>query len=131
MDQSKAKGHLLNLLHIAMADSELDPRELALIYEIAKRGGLQVEEIQQLLENPHQLRAHQPSSESEMLGQLHDLAALVIADEKVDVREVTFLREVILQYGIGTDRAERLVEAVIEGVRRGVSRDALVQELKS
>lgn len=131
MDQSNAKGHLLNLLRIAMADSELDPRELALIYEFAKRGGLEVEVIQQLLENPHQLRAHQPSSESELLGQLHDLAALVVADTKIDVREVAVLREVIRQYGVGPEKAQRLVEAVIDGVRRGVSRDAIIQELKS
>jgi uncharacterized tellurite resistance protein B-like protein len=126
-----ARGHLYNLLCIAMADSEMDPRELAMIYQFAQRGGMAVEEIKSCIENPHQLRAHQPEDEVQLLGQLHDLASLVMADGKIDVREIGVLREVVKRFGLEDSAIDALVEAVVERVQQGVPRDVVIQELKS
>lgn len=131
MAPMNARGHLFNLLCIAMADSDMDPRELAMIYQFAQRGGLTLEEIKTLLENPHQLRAHQPGDAAQLIGQLHDLASLVMADGKIDVREIRVLREVVSRFGVDSQDIDLVVETVVERVHQGASREHLIEQMAS
>jgi uncharacterized tellurite resistance protein B-like protein len=131
MAPMNARGHLFNLLCIAMADSDMDPRELAMIYQFAQRGGMTLEEIKTLLENPHQLRAHQPGDAAQLIGQLHDLASLVMADGKIDVREIRVLREVVSRFGVDAHEIDLVVEGVIERVQQGASREQLIQQMEA
>lgn len=124
-----ARSHVLDLFTLAIADGFVSPEELAVIHAKAKDLGLSPNEVDEIIKNPHRVKFEAPASLVDAITRLYDLAHVLVTDGTIDPREVSVLRSFAQRFGIGDDLIDPIVTALVEEVRAGTSRDALVATL--
>jgi hypothetical protein len=125
-----ANAQVLDMFNLAIADGFLAPEELAVIYTKGGELGLEKEHVDEIIKNPDSVSLADPESLVEAIMRLYDLGVVLLSDGVVDPREVNLLRSFARRFLIRDDLVEGVVNAVIEEVRAGISRDELVNKLR-
>jgi hypothetical protein len=125
-----ANAQVLDMFNLAIADGFLAPEELAVIYSKGGELGLERQHIDEIIKNPDSVSLADPRSLVEAIMRLYDLGVVLLSDGIVDPREVSLLRAFARRFLIRDDLVEGVVNAVIEEVRAGISRDDLVNKLR-
>ncbi|HET9486927.1 MAG TPA: hypothetical protein VFO54_05815 [Chryseosolibacter sp.] len=100
---SYKKNHIRNLLALARADGDLDPKEEKLLFKIGRRYGLKDRQIKSILETgePHELTI--PDNHDDKMNLIYDLLLMIYADEKVVKDEVSFLEDAVKTFGMKSE----------------------------
>lgn len=87
------------LVHLSKADNFVAPSESEMIHLIGKRGGLTVEQIENIIDNPKKLPdlRHLPSDEK--FNYLYNTIQLMKIDRKVYQSEIVFCEKIAMQLG--------------------------------
>lgn len=85
------KTHFLNLYHMALADDNVDIRELELLYRIGEEGGISRTEIETLIMQTVQPDFTPPATVPEKISYLYDLSLMACADGRIDEAEKKLL----------------------------------------
>jgi hypothetical protein len=125
-----ANAQVLDMFNLAIADGFLAPEELAVIYSKGGELGLERQHIDEIIKNPDSVSLADPESLVEAIMRLYDLGVVLLSDGVIDPREVSLLRSFARRFLIRDDLIDGVVNAVIEEVRGGTSRDDLVTKLK-
>tara|TARA_B100001750_G_scaffold12632_1_gene9095 strand:- start:27 stop:476 length:450 start_codon:yes stop_codon:yes gene_type:complete len=111
------KSHFLNLFHIALSDNEIDPLELKELYRIGDENGVPKDEINFIIENPHKVQASEINSDLQLFHNFLDISRMILADNKIDPREILLFKRLAKRYNIKTDIAEALIEHLIDLIK--------------
>lgn len=93
----KRKSHIKNLISVAMADGHLADEEWALLTRVAHRLDMSSEEIQNIRNNPDEVKFIAPKKYKEKLQQVNDLVALMMVDGDVDRSELDLCKKIALK----------------------------------
>jgi uncharacterized tellurite resistance protein B-like protein len=118
-------SHVADLFSLAIADGFVSPEELTIIYAKGEALGLRQEDIDEAIRNPDAVQFDPPSSVAQTAVRIYDLAQVVLGDDHVDPKEMDVLRAFARRFGLRDEIVDELIEAVIQEMREGTSREDL------
>lgn len=127
--QTIARSQILELFTLAIADGFVSPDELALIYQKGEALGMDAAAVDDVIKNPHRVSFSSPESLVDAITRLYDLARVVLSDGTIDPREVSTMHAFARRFEIREDLIDPIVAALVEEVRAGTPRDALIAKL--
>jgi len=107
---SYKKNHIRNLLALARADGNIDPKEEQLLFRIGKRYGLKERQIKNIIESrePHTLNI--PDNHNDKMNLIYDLLLMIHADEKVVKNEIEFFEDAVKKFGMKKEMVKWLLQ---------------------
>jgi hypothetical protein len=104
------RSHVKNLVTVAMADGRLDIDEWKLLMMIAKRLGMNEEEIKFIRSNPDQVTFVPPKKYEEKVQQIRDLVAVMTIDSIINQRELDLCKKISLKLDILPQMVDEIIE---------------------
>jgi hypothetical protein len=120
------KGHFIDLFSIALSDSNLDTKEIEMLYNIGIENGVDREDMDTILRNPHKIRTHIPDNEISKIERLYDFARMAVADGTIDIREVEILKNLCRRFGFLESNICAIVEFLIEESKNETSKEEIL-----
>ena len=75
------------------------------------------DEINFIIENPHKVQASEINSDLQLFHNFLDISRMILADNKIDPREILLFKRLAKRYNIKTDIAEALIEHLIDLIK--------------
>lgn len=129
-ENKKTQSHFLNLFSLAIADSHVSAEELELLYTIGIENGITREEVDFLVDNPHKVKYTRPETLDDTLEELFDFGRMILADHKVDVREIMVFKSLAMHLDIAENKVENAIEVLIDGLRVNEEKSQLISKIK-
>ena len=93
----KRKSHIKNLISVALADGHLADEEWTLLTRVASRLGMSMEDIQNVRNNPDEVKFVAPKKYDEKMQQVNDLVSVMMVDGDVDQEELNLCKKIALK----------------------------------
>ncbi|MBL3656908.1 TerB family tellurite resistance protein [Fulvivirga sediminis] len=93
----KRRSHVKNLITVAMADGHLAKEEWDLLVIIARKLGMNNEDIQSIKDNPEDVKFTPPKKYDEKIQQVEDLVSVMMIDGDVDKNEMELCKKLALK----------------------------------
>ena len=129
-DRNKINCHFLNLFSLAISDALVTPEEIELLYKIGTEKGVSKDDIDFLIDNPHKVKFVKPVSIDDTIEQLFDFCRMILADQRVDVREIMFFKSLATHFDITEIQAEKILEIFVDGLKLGEEKSSLIAKVK-
>ncbi len=113
----RLKSHFLNLYSLALSDNEVAIDELQLLYDIGINRGFKKEDIDYIIDNPHKINYEKPQSKKDLMEQVIDFTRIILADGKIDLREVITFRAIAKKIGLEKENMNRILDTIIENLK--------------
>ena len=123
------KSHIMNLMTLAMSDGNIDIREQELLFDIATRWGLSLNEFEEILKNPHKVKFLPPTNNQDRAYQLLDLVFMMMIDGKIREREMDLCKTLAPSLGYPPSVIDKLVKIVADSINQNVERDILAHKI--
>jgi len=107
------KTHFLYLYHMALSDSQVDIKELEMLYNIGETRGINREEIESLLLQTNTDILDQPKTVLEKVDCLYDLSLIAWADGTVDESERKALHLFCSRFGFKDENVSLICEFLL------------------
>jgi hypothetical protein len=124
------RNHFLNLFSVAIADNNIDPKELDYLYNLGLARGFDKEEIDDVIANPHKIRFVKPTTLLEAIEQLYELIGMLLSDEIIHPHEVDLCKAFAKKMDFKEEIIDELIEKLIEETRAGVLKTELIDNIK-
>jgi uncharacterized tellurite resistance protein B-like protein len=128
---SYKRSYLRNLIALASSDSQLGAEERELIFRIGQKRGLKLWQIEALLDDPTAHEVFLPESVSNRMTMLYDLMQIIYADNKVDMRELEFLANIVEAFQLHADVTDQLTTLFQQGTPTAEEWRAFVATISS
>jgi uncharacterized tellurite resistance protein B-like protein len=126
------KKMFLGLYQMVLADAEVHPHELELLYQIGKeKCGMSEEEIQQSIFSPNTFVSLESLSNEERIEYLYDLARIAWADGKIEDSERETLQKTSKRLGFAEENAVEISEFLLEQAKDKKSFEEVLQIIKN
>lgn len=126
------KKMFLGLYQMLLADAEVHPNELELLYEIGKeKGGISENEIQQAIFSPNTFVSLENLSNDERIEYLYNLSRIAWADGKLDNKEKETLIEAGKRLGFAEENIVGISEFLLEQAKNNKSFEEILQTIKN
>ena len=126
------KKMFLGLYQMLLADAEVHPKELELLYQIGKeKGGISEEEIQLAVFSPNKFVSLDSLSDDERIEYLYNLSRMAWADGIIDDKEKEILQEASKRLGFAAENAVEISEFLLEQAKVNNSFEEVLQRIKS
>lgn len=121
--------HFLDLYCMIMADGIVHPKELETLYRIGiETYGLTQDEITQSVVSAGKTMVI-PESPEEKIGLLYEMALVAWADGELEESERKLLKRYALLYGVEDEKADELVEYLLNRAKDNVKEEDIIKEL--
>jgi len=108
------KKMFLGLYQMVLADAEVHPKELELLYKIGKeKCGISDEDIQQAVFSPNTFVSLENLSDDERIEYLYDLARIAWADGKIENTERETLQKASMRLGFAEENVVEISEFLL------------------
>ena len=128
-ESKKISSHFLNLFSLAIADSDVSPKEIELLYDLGIEGGVSKAEVDFLIDNPHKVKFVAPNSIHEKSEQLFDFCRMILADGRIDVREILTFKTLSKLLKIEDNQAQDILTIYIDGIKEGKQKSELISNV--
>lgn len=126
------KKMFLGLYKMLLADGEVHPNELNLLFQIGKeKGGITEEEIQQSIFSPNAVFSLDDLTDDERIEYLYNLARIAWADGNVDDSERKLLKGVCKELGFAEENVEEISEFLLEQAKDNKAFEYVLQLIKN
>ena len=126
------KKMFLGLYQMLLADGEVHPNELELLYEIGKeKGGMSEEEIQQAIFSPNTFISQESLSDEERIEYLYNLSRIAWADGKIEDKERETLQEASKRLGFAEENVVEISEFLLEQAKEKKTFGEVLQTIKN
>lgn len=126
------KKMFLGLYQMLLADAEVHPKELELLYQIGKeKGGISEGEVQKAIFSPNTLLSLDSLSDEDRIEYLYNLSRIAYADGLVDDREKKTLQEATLLFGFAEENVKEISEFLLDQVMQKKSFEEVLQTIKN
>ena len=116
-DKRVLHDHLKNVVALAMSDGRLDAGEMAIIQKVALAAGVSEDELEEILDNPSELKIAAAASQTERIEQFYDLILTMLVDGDIEKGESKLCFDVAAILGFEESMVETLVGDVIASIR--------------
>lgn len=128
----KSEKMFLGLYQMILADAEVNPKELELLYQIGKeKGDISEEEIQQAIFSPNTFVSLESLSDEERIEYLYNLSRIAWADGKVDENEKALLQKASLRLGFADEHVEEISEFLLAEAKENKSFEEVLETIKN
>jgi hypothetical protein len=127
---STLKSHFLNLYSIALSDTQIDTVELELLFNFGIKRGIEKEEIEKIILNPHLVKFSIPDDVLEKIEYLYEFAVMIWADGKVDDYERETLFKFCEKFGFESENIPSIVEFLLEEANKETSLEEIYEMVK-
>jgi len=128
-DDKRKKSHVRNLIKMAAADGQVDDVERAFLNKVAKRYGVEPEEVQHIIEHPNDYSFTPPSTKEDRHAQLLNLTIMMMIDGVIDDNEMSMLKKFSIGLGYPIMKVDKLIKVAIECVKSDMDEDEAMDEL--
>jgi uncharacterized tellurite resistance protein B-like protein len=126
------KKMFLGLYQMLLADAEVHPSELKLLYEIGKeKGGISENEIQLALFSPNTFVSLDSLNDDERIEYLYNLSRMAWADGKIEDSERETLQEASKRLGFAKENVEEIIEFLLEQAKDKKPFKEVLQTIKN
>lgn len=115
--EEKLKKYFLNLYAMALADEYFDTEEQAVLYEIAKEKGITKEELDSVIFNEKIAEPYIPLTFFEKIENLTNISKIILADGKIEQKELDLLKFYILKFGFEKDKINIIADKLLNDVK--------------
>lgn len=126
-EQSRQKGHYLNLVMLARVDGIITPQENQLLQRVARRLSLTDEQVKEIIDNPEDYPMIPPASREERYERFIQLIQILVADGQSDKEEEMMVRKLGIALGFTTQRIEDKFPIILEHLRKGMTRENVLE----
>ena len=127
-EKTQDKGHIKNLVLLAMVDGHVSDDELLLIHRIGRKIGLTFTQIGSIIDNPDELPVIPPASLEERYEHMVDMVHIIQSDGIIDHKEMILLGKFAVQIGFDSIDSARVPE-ILDALKAGTSRSEIVEGL--
>jgi uncharacterized tellurite resistance protein B-like protein len=127
-ERKQQRGHLQNIVLLAMADGTISDVELLFIHKVGRKIGLTNTQIGNILDNPRELEVIPPSNKLERAERMVEMINMVQSDGVIAPEELNMLARFALQIGYRSID-EVNVNQIIRNIKANRSLDEIVAEL--
>ena len=125
------KKMFLNLYQMVLADDEVHPKELELLYQIGREHDMSEEEIQQAIFSSSTFASMEDLSDDEKIKHLYNLARIAWADGKIDEKEEETLQKASMRLGFAEENAVEISEFLLEQAKEKKSFEKILETIKN
>ena len=126
------KKMFLGLYQMVLADAEVHPHELEVLYEIGKeKGGISEEEIQQAIFSSNTLVSMESLSDEERIEYLYNLSRIAWADGKIEDSERKALQESSKRLGFSEENVVEISEFLLGQAKEKKPFEEVLQIIKN
>lgn len=126
-EQSRQKGHFLNLVLLARVDGSISGHENQLLQRVARRLSLTDEQVTEILDNPEDYPMIPPVGREERYERFIQLIQLLVADGQADRQEELLVKKLGVALGFTTDKIDEKFPIILEHLRKGMTRQDVIQ----
>ncbi len=127
-ERKQQRGHLQNIVLLAMSDGNISDVELLFIHKIGRKIGLTNTQIGNILDNPRDLEIIPPSNKLERAERMVEMVSMVQSDGVLSPDELNILSRFAIQIGYRSVE-EVNVNLIIRNLRANRSVDEIAAEL--
>lgn len=126
------KKMFLGLYQMLLADAEVHPNELELLYQIGKeKGGISEEEIQRALFSPNTFVSVEGLSDDDKIECLYNLSQIAWSDGKIDHKEKEVLQDASRRLGFAEQNVIEIAEFLLGQAKEKKSVEEVLQTIKN
>ncbi|MFB6340953.1 TerB family tellurite resistance protein [Saccharicrinis sp. FJH62] len=126
------KKMFLGLYQMLLADAEVHPNELELLYQIGKeKGGISEEEIQRAIFSPNTVISLETLSDEGRIEYLYNLSRIAWADGKIDDKEKDILEDASKRLGFAEENVTEIAEFLLEQAKGKMPFEEVLQIIKN
>lgn len=126
------KKMFLGLYQMLLADAEVHPKELEMLYQIGKeKGGISEEEIQQAVFSPNTFVSLESMNDDERIEYLYNLARIAWADGKIDNKEKEVLQDASRRLGFAKENVVEITDFLLEQAKEKKSVIEILETIKN
>lgn len=126
-EQSRQKGHFLNLVLLARADGTISPSENQLLQRVARRLSLTDEQVQEIIDHPENYPMIPPVDREERYERFIQLIQLLAVDGASIKEEEKLVKRLGIELGFTPDRIEEKFPIILEHLRKGMNREDVLK----
>jgi uncharacterized tellurite resistance protein B-like protein len=131
MNQNEKKM-FLGLYQMLLADAEVHPTELELLYQIGKeKGGITEDEIQKAIFSPNTFVSLSSLSDEERVEYLYNLSRIAWADGKIDEKEKETLIHASQRLGFAEENLNEISKFLLEQAKENKSFEEVLYTIKN
>lgn len=120
------KDHFLHLYHMALSDTEVDIKELEMLYRIGEDRGISREDIDTLLMQPVESDIAPPQTVLEKIDCLYDLSLIAWSDGRVDPGERETLERFCARFGFHEENVSAICEYLLEEASKNTPKQEIL-----
>jgi uncharacterized tellurite resistance protein B-like protein len=128
---TKSKRLFLELYQMVLADTEVHPKELEVLFQIGKERGVSEEEIQKILFSPNSFISSEDLSNDEKIEYLYNLARIAWADGQLDDREKETLQNTSKRLGFAEENVKEITMFLLEQAHNNKAFDEVLEIIKN
>jgi uncharacterized tellurite resistance protein B-like protein len=125
--EEKLKSYFLNLYHMSLSDTEVDPVEVATLRKIGEEKGITKEDIDNVILNSSNIKLVIPGTINEKISDLYDLARIAWADGRVDNNEKHLMQVFTKKFGFEEENVPEIVDFILDEVQKGTSKEDMIK----
>ena len=125
------KKMFLGLCQMVLADGEVHPKELELLYQIGKVRGISEEDIQRTIFSPQTFLKTEDLNDEEKIEFLYNLARMAWADDELDDSEIETLQKTSKWLGFSEENVVEISEFLLEQAKEKKSFEEVLQTIKN
>lgn len=124
-DKLSKLSHIRNLITIAYSDGTIHKNERSFIFSLAEQYGISIAEMETICREPGKIAFILPETKEEKYKQLNNMVQLILADNKIDRKELSLGRYYAMKLGFDSTFFDSLLDSeifriqILEGIRRG------------
>jgi uncharacterized tellurite resistance protein B-like protein len=128
----KDKKMFLNLYQMVLADGEVHPKELEMLYQIGReQGNISEEEIHQAIFSPNRFASMEDLHNDEKIEYMYNLARIAWADGILDDTEIETLQKTSIRLGFADENAVEISEFLLGQAKEKKSFQEVLQTIKN
>ena len=126
-EQSRQKGHFMNLVMLARIDGTISRQENQLLQRIARRLSLTDEQVNEIIEHPNDYPMIPPVTREERYERFIQLIQLLVADGQSDKEEEQLVKRYGVALGFTPDHIDEKFPIILEHLRKAMTRESVLE----
>ncbi|MBZ0265062.1 hypothetical protein K8I28_10370 [bacterium] len=116
--QMEKKSAIKNIVTTMVIDGVVDENEKALLWKICDRLNVSRLELNRVFTNPGSIKDTQSVNRKERAHLVLDLILMMLADGRIDKREMDYCKVVAAKFDFESNRVPVLVDRVLDALKR-------------
>lgn len=118
-DKALSKGHVKNLLEVALANGFFDEKEDEFLKEIARERRISLSSLSEIRKNPEKINWTAPEDDKERFRQFYDLVKMMMIKGEIDYKEEKICHSFAARLGYNKKWINDMIHSISENIKLG------------